>query len=69
MKLGKAKWRAMDFERAVREELREVAWLASVVFSLSILGVGRSASPLRSVAVRAPSASSEIGPFSQSTDK
>jgi hypothetical protein len=30
----------MDLKNAVREELREVAWLASVVFSLSILGVG-----------------------------
>jgi hypothetical protein len=29
----------MDLKNAVREELREVAWLASVVFSLSILGV------------------------------
>jgi len=30
----------MEIKDAVREELREVAWLASVVFSLSILGVG-----------------------------
>jgi hypothetical protein len=30
----------MELKRAVREEFREVAWLASVVFSLSILGVG-----------------------------
>ena len=30
----------MEIKEAVREELREVAWLASVVFSLSVLGVG-----------------------------
>lgn len=30
----------MELKDAVREELREVAWLASVVFSLSVLGVG-----------------------------
>jgi hypothetical protein len=30
----------MDLKGVVREELREVAWLASVVFSLSVLGVG-----------------------------
>ena len=30
----------MEIKDAVREELRGVAWLASVVFSLSILGVG-----------------------------
>lgn len=29
----------MEIKETVREELREVAWLASVVFSLSILGV------------------------------
>jgi hypothetical protein len=31
---------AMELKDAVREELREVAWLASVVLSLSVLGVG-----------------------------
>ena len=30
----------MELKNTVREELREVAWLASVVFSLSVLGVG-----------------------------
>jgi len=30
----------MELNKAVREELREVAWLASVVFTLSTIGVG-----------------------------
>jgi|RhiMetdeSRZDD1v2_1073273.scaffolds.fasta_scaffold353298_4 hypothetical protein len=30
----------MEFKTALQEELREVAWLASVVLSLSVLGVG-----------------------------
>ena len=30
----------MDLKNWVREELREVAWLASVVFGLSTIGVG-----------------------------
>jgi hypothetical protein len=30
----------MDLKDSVREELREVAWLASVVFGLSAIGVG-----------------------------
>jgi hypothetical protein len=30
----------MGIKDAVREEVREVAWLASVVLSLSMLGVG-----------------------------
>jgi hypothetical protein len=30
----------MSVMSTIREELREVAWLASVVFSLSALGVG-----------------------------
>ena len=30
----------MEIKDAVRQEVREVAWLASVVLSLSVLGVG-----------------------------
>jgi hypothetical protein len=30
----------MDLKNSVREELREVAWLASVVLGLSTIGVG-----------------------------
>jgi hypothetical protein len=44
----------MNLKETVRNELREVAWLASVVFSLSILGVGAAvglAFALRSGAV------------------
>jgi hypothetical protein len=38
-KVGK-EFGAMDLKNSVREELREVAWLASVVFGLSTIGVG-----------------------------